>query len=271
MIKVLVADDERWIRKGIVRMIDREKYEISEILEAENVKDALELFRQEKPDIVLTDVMFPTENGCDLGDRIYEMNPRVKIVMISAYDDFNNAIRAIRFRAVDYLLKPVSKEQLNQIIEKCVESIKEEQDSAGKGREEKEEPLQMPAVAQTDASSAQIVEIMMKNIREDCSRHYTLSEMAQECHLTETYFSGLFKKIAGRSPLSYITQVRVEKAKELMLSTDYKLVQIAVAVGYEDYQYFTKVFKKAAGETPGEYKARMIREIESEKNPSDCK
>ena len=63
------------------------------------------------PEIILSDVMFPQENGCDLGERIFEMNPNAKIVMISAYDDFDNARRALRFRAVDYLLKPVSREQ----------------------------------------------------------------------------------------------------------------------------------------------------------------
>ena len=82
MVKVLVADDERWIRKGIVRMIDRERNHIGDVLEAENVTQALEIFRQEMPDIILSDVMFPQENGCDLGEQIYEINPKAKIVMI---------------------------------------------------------------------------------------------------------------------------------------------------------------------------------------------
>lgn len=54
------------------------------------------------------------------------------------------------------------------------------------------------------------------------------------------------------------------KAQELIASTEYKLVQIAEAVGYDDYQYFTKVFKKISGVTPGEYKAGIAREIEDE-------
>lgn len=267
MIKVLVADDERWIRKGIVRMIDRELNEIGEVLEAETVKQALHIFEEEMPDIVLSDVMFPTENGCDLGERIYELNPGVKIVMISAFDDFNNARRALRFRAVDYLLKPVSKEQLNQIITKCVRELKEEHGLLSDVNLEKEQNDHLP---DGDATSVQLIEKMMRAIREDCSRRYTLSEMAGECHVTETYFSGLFKKTAGISPLSYVTRVRVEKAKELMMTTEYKLVQIAAAVGYEDYQYFTRVFKKAVGETPGEYKSRMMKEIGNEDNRPSC-
>ncbi len=134
MIKVLVADDERWIRKGIVRMIDRERNPIGEIWEAENVTQALEIFRREMPEIILSDVMFPQENGCDLGERIFEMNPNAKIVMISAYDDFDNASRALRFCAVDYLLKPVSREQLNLILDQCVQQIETERQQAEGGK-----------------------------------------------------------------------------------------------------------------------------------------
>lgn len=267
MVKVLVADDERWIRKGIVRMIDKELNGIGEILEAETVKQALAIFQEEKPDIVLTDVMFPTENGCDLGEQIYHLNPGVRIVMISAFDDFNNARRALRFRAVDYLLKPVSREQLNQIITKCVTELKEERSLQAGAAQEKEQGIQLP---EGDATSVQLIRKAMEEIRKDCSRHYTLSGMAKQCHVTETYFSGLFKKTAGISPMSYVTQERVEKAKELMMTTEYKLVQIAASVGYEDYQYFTKVFKKSVGETPGEYKSRIMKEMENEDNQPSC-
>ena len=262
MVKVLVADDERWIRKGIVRMIDRERNHIGDVLEAENVTQALEIFRQEMPDIILSDVMFPQENGCDLGEQIYEINPKAKIVMISAYDDFDNARRAIRFRAVDYLLKPVSRDQLNGILDECVRQLEAE-------RQQGESPvgdvLEERLAALTDEnSSSRFVEKLMQDIREDCARHYPLSRMAEECHVTESYFSSLFKRVSGKSLVNYLAQIRVEKAQELIASTEYKLGQIAGAVGHDDYQYFTKVFKKISGVTPGEYKAGIAREIEDE-------
>ena len=185
-------------------------------------------------------------------------------MMISAYDDFDNARRALRFRAVDYLLKPVSREQLNLILDQCVQQIEtERQQAEGEkaGADVLEERL---AVLAEDNSSSRIVEKLMRDIREDCARHYTLSQLAEECHVTESYFSSLFKKVSGKSLMSYLAQVRVEKAQELIASTEYKLVQIAEAVGYDDYQYFTKVFKKISGVTPGEYKAGIAREIEDE-------
>lgn len=262
MVKVLVADDERWIRKGIVRMIDRDRNHIGDVLEAENVTQALEIFRQEMPDIILSDVMFPQENGCDLGERIYEINPKAKIVMISAYDDFDNARRAIRFRAVDYLLKPVSRDQLNGILDECVRQLESERQQGEGDRPGGDVMEERLAALADENSSSRFVEKIMQDIREDCARHYTLSRMAEECHVTESYFSSLFKKVSGKSLMNYLAQMRVEKAQELIASTEYKLGQIAGAVGYDDYQYFTKVFKKISGETPGEYKARIAREVE---------
>lgn len=63
------------------------------------------------------------------------------------------------------------------------------------------------------------------------------------------------------SPTNYIVQVRMEKACELMSSTEWRMVKIARQVGYSDYQYFTKVFKKVIGQTPGEYRERVRKEF----------
>lgn len=116
MYSILVADDERWIRKGIIKMIDAEKLEIGEIYEADNITSALSQFELHKPDIILSDVIFPTENGCDFCEQVFSIKPETRIVMISAFDNFEFARRSIKYQAVDYLLKPVSKEQLNQVV-----------------------------------------------------------------------------------------------------------------------------------------------------------
>lgn len=263
--KILVADDERWIRKGITRMIDRERHSVDQILEAENLTEALELFRREEPEIVLSDVCFPAENGCDLCEEIHAVSPETKIVMISAYDDFNYAKRALRFQAVDYLLKPVSKEQLNQVIGQCIEQLREAESFLIAPLPKEKE---IPSADERETATISMIRKMMEQMNRDYTRQYKLAEMAEQCHITEAYFSALFKRVAGISPVSYLIQVRIEKAKELMMVTDYKMVTIANRVGYEDYQYFTKMFKKVTGETPGEYRAGIEKEMADEENTS---
>ena len=280
MYRVLVADDERWIRKGIVKMIDREGLGISEIYEADSVTAALEQFRLHQPDIVLSDVIFPAENGCDFCDQIIAIQPETRIVMISAFDNFEFARRSIKFRALDYLLKPVSKEQLNQVLSQCIGQLKARTEGPGGGREAFGQPAcpagavpgqgragqggalgqEAPAVEDGNDSEFQVRQVM-EQIKAHLGDKYTLAAMAAECCLSEAYFSNLFKKVSGMSPMNYIVHMRMEKACELMTSTNWRMVRIAQSVGYYDYQYFAKVFKKVTGQTPGDYREKLQEEF----------
>ena len=91
MYSILVADDERWIRKGIIKMIDAKKLEINEIYEADSITAALRQFELHKPDIILSDVIFPTENGCNFCEQVFSIKPETRIVMISAFDNFERS------------------------------------------------------------------------------------------------------------------------------------------------------------------------------------
>lgn len=259
MYRVLVADDERWIRKGIVKMIDAQALDISEIYEADSVTAALHEFELHRPDIILSDVMFPVENGCTFCEQVFAIRPETRIVMISAHDNFEFARRSIKFQAVDYLLKPVSREQLNQVLRQCIEQLEKHPDrERGDVRKSVTEPER--GLRDGEEDSRKQIEALMKYIRENLTERYTLPEMAAACCLSEVYFSNLFKKVSGMSPTNFIASVRMEKACELIASTDWKMVKIAQQVGYTDYQYFTKVFKRVTGQTPGEYRETVHRE-----------
>ena len=261
MYSVLVVDDERWIRKGIVKMINAESLRINAIYEADSVTAALKLFERHRPDSILSDVIFPAENGCDFCEQVFSICPETRIVMISAFENFDYARRSIKFRAVDYLLKPVSKEQLNQVIGQCIEQLKH---VTGEilSNEENRDLMETENLAQdSEKTSEKQIMSMMEHIRKNLMEKYTLAEMAAECCLSEVYFSNLFKKVSGMSPMNYITHVRIEKACELISSTNWRMVKIAQYVGYTDYQYFTKVFKKIMGYTPGDYKEMVGREF----------
>ncbi len=261
MYSILVADDERWIRKGIIKMIDAEKLEIGEIYEADNITSALSQFELHKPDIILSDVIFPTENGCDFCEQVFSIKPETRIVMISAFDNFEFARRSIKYQAVDYLLKPVSKEQLNQVISQCIEQIKRQSE---KDNHAVSQYLKNSMEEETEKTSEEEIENIMKRMKSNLTEKYTLTELAAECCLSEVYFSSLFKKVSGMSPMNYLAHIRIEKACELISSTNWRMVKIANYVGYADYQYFTKVFKKETGKTPGEYKETIRKEFDND-------
>ncbi len=100
-------------------------------------------------------------------------------------------------------------------------------------------------------------ELMKKSmlyISNNFSRELTLEEVAGHVHLNPAYFSSVFKQSSGSSFKEYLNMVRVEEGKRLLANTDYSIIDIAVATGFEDQSYFSKVFKKYTGLTPKQYR-----------------
>jgi len=85
-------------------------------------------------------------------------------------------------------------------------------------------------------------------------RDLSLEEIARHCHLSPSYFSHLFREYTGQTLTAYIKRVRVEKAQQLLLTTDLSVGEIAREVGYQDPNYFSRVFKSVVGKTPYEYR-----------------
>ncbi|MDF2724290.1 MAG: transcriptional regulator, AraC family [Paenibacillus sp.] len=91
-------------------------------------------------------------------------------------------------------------------------------------------------------------------------QHYqeplTLEALAQLVGLSVSHYSRLFKKVIGYSPIDYLTHLRMDRAKELLMMYDYRLKSIAHSVGYNDEFYFSRIFKKVVGLSPREYAKR---------------
>lgn len=258
--KLLVADDERWIRKGILKMIDTDGFGFEKVLEAGSLKEFEELFMEELPDIVVSDVRFPNGTSCELCQKLYNVSPGTRFIMLSGYDDFLYVKAALGYKAVDYLLKPVDKAVLNGTICQAIEEWEQVRQS------EKHLVRKEEASDEGDSlkNGEQIIRRVMSEIQRDCAQHFTLKEVCGKYHISEAYFSNLFTKTAGVGLMNYIMEIRVEKAKDLLLQTDKRINDIAMAVGYEDTRYFAKVFRKIAGESPSDYRARERKELEQD-------
>ncbi|MNI99213.1 HTH-type transcriptional regulator YesS [compost metagenome] len=80
-----------------------------------------------------------------------------------------------------------------------------------------------------------------------------MNELAKHVYLSGSYFANLFKKVTGTTLIHYMTGLKIDKAKEMLLN-DKQVQEVAIALGYEDRSYFTDVFKKHTGLTPSEFK-----------------
>lgn len=128
--KILIIEDEFIIRKGLRHLLEHMGLEgvcMEEIMEAEDGIDAEILLQQESFDIVFTDINMPEMDGLSLLAKSADYNPDSQWVILSGYDSFKYAQRAILHGAKDYLLKPITKEKLNETMLRLVDNIKKEQ------------------------------------------------------------------------------------------------------------------------------------------------
>ncbi len=135
MFKMIIADDELLVRRGIRNIIPWEKYGIEIVGEASDGEEALEMCRQHKPDILFTDIRMPFLDGLEVARCLTKENMKMKIIFFSGVQDFNYAKTAVDICAEAYILKPLEIEELEEAIKKVTEKLTLEIDREKKLRE----------------------------------------------------------------------------------------------------------------------------------------
>lgn len=126
MYKILIADDEAWIRERLAQAIDWASIGAEVAGEACDGEEALEKCRISQPEILLTDIRMPCVNGLELIGKLKEQGYTGKIIIISGYDDFQYAQQAVKLGAHDYILKPVDDGELLKTVQNAIEKLEQE-------------------------------------------------------------------------------------------------------------------------------------------------
>ncbi len=349
MIKLLIVDDEKVIRDGLTTTMQWDKMGISVVGAAKDGIEALELCELWHPHIVLTDVRMPKMNGLELMKVIKVKMPNIKVVILSGHVEFSYAKEAIRYGAVDYLIKPVVAEELENVLGKVIENMREElyQDTLMVERYKEmhtafEQYFNAVKIGDYDVSKTYLLRMVNEFVRKKipidhfqrlCTqivttfldmlrdsgyntnteffqpyinvhqiimnytnakelidwlndfnnemitwilnnkdnnnraairlaidyidKHYSefinTEIVADAVALSSNYFSHIFKKSMGEGFTDYLNRKRIEQAKELLDQNKYKIYEVADMVGYNDYKYFSIVFKKLVGVSPMKY------------------
>lgn len=178
-------------------------------------------------------------DGMEAITKIDEEQP--DIVIVSGYDDFSYCREALRLQITDYILKPVNYEEFGSCIDRLKISLY--------NNEVKEK-----SVVKKERVITGITKYMQEHLSEDVSLHI----LSEEFHLNSQYISQLFKNEIGVNFLTYLTNIRMEHAKKLLLSTSLSIAEVSEQSGYGDYRVFTKVFKKSEGITPSQYRRDFL-------------
>lgn len=211
--------------------------------EAADGMEALTQIDTLHPDIVIMDINIPIMSGLKVIQMSRIKHLQTAFVIVSGYDDFSYCQQALRLQITDYILKPVNYEEFGTCIDNLKISLYEKKVSSQEESTEQEERV-----------ITGITRYLQEHLEEDLS----LSVLSEQFHLNPQYISQLFKNEIGVGFLAYLTNIRMEKAKKLLLSTSYSVAEIAGQVGYGDYRVFTKAFKKAEGITPSQYRREFL-------------
>ena len=242
-LRVLLVDDEIMIREGFKRLFDWEAHGCEVVGEADDGMDALTKIDVLRPDIVIMDINIPIMNGLKVIQLSRIRHPETAFVIVSGYDDFSYCREALRLQITDYILKPVNYEEFGTCIDNLKISLFERRVSSAAEPEKQEE---------------RAITGITRYLQEHLAEEISLSVLAEQFHLNPQYISQLFKSEIGVNFLVYLTNIRMEKAKKLLLSTALSIAEVAEQSGYGDYRVFTKVFKKSEGITPSQYRRDFL-------------
>ena len=251
MYSLLIVDDEPIVRNGIKNLIDFESLNISIVLEAVNGLQALDTVKNNDVDMVLADINMPKMNGLDFAKNAKQHNKDILITLVTGYDYFDYAVSALRYGVDEYILKPVSKKDIEKVLKQMMDKltdkkVKDEIDNIADNTE-----------VNTDKEGsykAQIEKVIEKRLSDN---EFSLSMLSDEVNLSSGYLSRIFKQYYGVPFRDYILKERLNKAKILLLSSQMKIYEICESVGFDDPNYFSTTFKKATGYSPNGYRKHV--------------
>ncbi len=259
---LLIVDDGQYVVEYLKHLLNWKKFGIERIETTTNPADARILLNSGRFDIMITDIRMPEISGLDLLEHIDSCGLKTKVIFLSGYSQFEYAQKAIRLGALDYLLKPVDKDDMDKAMCKALKHIgslqgKPGDDSTVQERESQGQPSNQQD-SPTSCSGAAMVRLVKNYIDGHLGDGLSLEELGSVVHLHPVYLSKLYKQETGENLSSYILRARLEKSAHLLEASNLHVMDIARMVGYRKPQYFIKLFKELYGITPYQYRRRRI-------------
>ena len=285
MYRVLIADDEMIERKVLYKTLTENLGDQCTIFQAENGREALRVYEEEKIQIAILDIEMPGITGIEAAQKIREQDGDCCIIFLTAFDEFAYAKSAITVRALDYLLKPYDEQELMLVLEEAMRLTEErmgekavrEQMAAGTYSGTGSDGRSASKTAGGDGGGTEaardegedfgslrlsrVAEIIDKYIHENYMFDISMQDMARMMNYSEAYFCKLFKQCFHKNFTSYLTEFRVAEAKKMLEEPTVNVKEIGKAVGYADSNYFAKVFKRITGQSPTEYRMVIFQRI----------
>ena len=252
--------------------------------------DAVEYLKSNHVDIIISDIKMPVYDGIDIAKLCYENYPETKVILISAYRDFDYAKNALKYNVVDYVKKPINIDELLSAIENAVSALSsgnvfsdDPQELTANSAEYIKKTLSnillssdlsevqkkirlllsefvidsdilMPNNIETASSSIatanDVIDKALQYMQSNLDKQLSLTDVAAHVHNNPTYFSRYFKSRLNKKFIDVLVEMKMERAMQLLQTTDYSIAVISNMVGYSSPSYFHTTFQNYFNMTP---------------------
>lgn len=254
--RLLIADDEKNIRNGLLSF-PWNTIGIQKVYQAENGLEALEILERKQIDIVISDIKMPGLSGLELAEFVQKNSLDTAVVLLTGFSEFEYAQKALRNGVLDYMLKPLRPKDILSTVLKVKETLEkrrykekvvEQYEGAANSRDYQEQ-----ISWHFRGVNEQAMEIL-KDMAQNFSQGVSLNSLAEKYHYSVAYLSRMIKKETGFSFSEILNSIRLAQAAELLKKDCGKISMAGEMAGFSDQKYFSQVFKKAFGVSPGEFR-----------------
>ncbi|MGB8453207.1 MAG: response regulator [Anaerocolumna sp.] len=243
MYKALIIDDEKSVHLVITKLGRWREHGILLPSSAYNGREGLASMRELKPDIVFMDMQMPVMDGIQLLNLASREFPDIKFIIVSGYDDFSYAQIGIKNGAIDYLLKPITEDDLEKSLNKAVSLLNHQYNI-----------LPVTPDLETNISSLEIVNMIKEYVEKNYCCDIKISMFSDKYFFSKEYLSKIFKREFGYGIYEYALKLRMARAKELLNDPSVPIKDIAERLGYSNNNYFSKAFKKYYNFSPTDFR-----------------
>lgn len=255
--RILIVDDEQIICEGMAAILAAIPDMNLEIRDACNAVEGKRLLRSFRPDLMISDVEMPGENGLELAAYAKECVPGIRVLMLSGHDDYSYVRGAFMLQVDDYLLKPIDISQVQDMIREYYLEFE-----CGDRIERIEAIFRSYCPAPEETAYSPRLRDIMEYIRKNIAQDISLGKLADVFACSETLIGRLFRQETGRTFMEFVNEVRLRQAfRALLLAPRRSMQSISLDLGYASERQFFRVFKSMTGITPTQLREKHGPEV----------
>ena len=274
MYKVVIVDDEPIIVEGLQKGIEWSKWDCEIAGTASNGLEGVELIKEVKPNIIISDISMTNMDGLAMIAAIKSEFPNTEVCLLTGFRNFEYAQVAIKLGVTRFLLKPSKIDELEEAISAMIENLKSRGDMGERIVEniwnindEKEKYIyenfikDRPVLSDDEDSKIQftdannfIIKSALVYMYDNYTQKLALSDVSQHCYVSSWHLSKLLNQYTGKGFFEIINVIRIDKAKHLLKTSALKIQDVSEQVGFQDVTHFSRIFKNHTGVSPKEFR-----------------